>query len=194
MFDFLDAKTLLTIAHLFGVALGVGGAIASDFMFLRAIRDERVSKTEMGFLELGGGMVLGGLVLLVLSGIGLFSLDPEGYLASSKFLAKMTIVGILSINAVFFHTTHIPRIKRHTDHHFPSSDEFIRGRFFLLLSGVVSIISWSAALILGAIRTIPYPYYTIMGVYLFFLACGVIIATLGRDYFIPHHNQERTER
>lgn len=187
MLEFLDAKTILVIIHLFGVVFGVGGAISSDLMFFTATRDHHVTETEMTFLTLGSMMVWIGLALLVLSGGAMVSLDTEYYLSSTKFLAKMTIVGILLINACFFHFLHIPRLKRHIDHHFPSSDEFVRGRIALLASGVISIISWTFALILGALRTVPYPYLTIMAVYAFAILLGLVVAIIFKEQFLPSH-------
>ncbi len=185
MFDFIDTKTLFVIVHLLGVALGVGGAIISDLMFFKTVRDKRIASVEMSFLTLGSTVVWAGLGLLIASGLGMFLLDPSGYLASTKFLAKMTIVGILTVNAVFFHALHIPRLKRHVEHHFPSSDEFMRGRISMLVSGVVSIVSWVTALILGALSAVPYPYVVIMAVYLVVIVFGVCIALLNKDRFIP---------
>lgn len=185
MFEFLDLKTILVIFHLLGVALGVGGAIASDLMFFKTMKDGRITKTEMSFLNLGSTMVWSGLVLLILSGIAMFLLNPEGYLASSKFISKMTIVGILTANAFVFHLVHIPRLRRHIDMHCPESDEFMRGRPSLLVSGVVSIVSWICAMILGAISTIPYPVTSILGAYVLVLLLGLMVAFIFKNQFIP---------
>ena len=171
----MDQKTILIIIHVFGAVIGAGGAYMSDLLFLKAARDEVISKTEIGFLKLGGKIGWFGLFILVLSGTGLFLLDTEKYLASPKFLVKMTIVAVLIINGIIFHATHIPRMARHAGQHFPSSDEFMRKRPLLLLSGCVSIISWSAALILGMLKSIPYSYETTMLLY----AAAVGLAFLG---------------
>ncbi|MBI2013640.1 MAG: hypothetical protein HYS87_02330 [Candidatus Colwellbacteria bacterium] len=175
---FLDYKTVLTIAHLLGVVVGMGGAVASDFMFFSSVKDERISHTEMRFLRLGSFMVWIGLGILVLSGTLLFFTNPEVYINSAKFLAKMTIVAVIAANGVFFHLVHIPRLHRHIGSHFKSSDEFMRTAPFLILSGVVSLVSWASALLLGSLRQIPYSYLEIIGLYaivLFFAAAGAII-------------------
>ena len=191
MFDFIDLKTSLIIVHLFGVAFGVGGAISSDLMFFKTMRDKHIIPTEMAFLKIGSVMVWTGLALLVASGTAMFSLDPATYLVSTKFLAKMTIVGILIINAGFFHLIHIPRLKRHVGHHFPSSDEFVRWRVPLLISGAVSLISWTAALVLGSLSVVPYSFAIIMSVYLAIVTVGCIIALIFRDTFIPCHTNQK---
>lgn len=176
--DWIDDKTLWTILHLLGVALGAGGAYMSDLMFLSAIKDEKVNKTEMRFLRLGSLSVWIGLTALIVSGIGLFSLNPEGYLASTKFLAKMSIVFIIFLNGMLFHYWHLPRIDRHIDEHFPSSDEFMRLKPYLVSSGAVSVISWTFALILGAMKSVPYSYLNIMSLYALVIVVGIVVALL----------------
>ena len=173
LFGFIDSSTLLLIIHLFGVVLGGGGAFASDLIFMSAVKDKKISSTEMRFLRLGGKMVWLGLAILVISGVFIFFGDTENYLHSSKFLAKMTIVGIIIINGLVFHAYHIPRLHRHINNHFPSSDEFIRNAPLLLGSGAISMVSWISAIILGSLRNIPYSYGVIMAIYSLVLAVAL---------------------
>jgi len=186
MLDWLDTKSLFTIIHLLGVAVGAGGAYMSDAMFFSSVKDEKISKTEIRFLKIGSMMVWFGLFLLVLSGLGLFFLDVEGYLDSAKFLAKATIVLIITLNGLFFHHYHMPFISRHENEHFPSSDEFMRKHPLLLTSGAISFVSWTSAIILGVLSGIPYPYLTIMGMYFSVLLVAVIFANI----FLKHRHRE----
>ncbi|OGG47506.1 hypothetical protein A3D66_00430 [Candidatus Kaiserbacteria bacterium RIFCSPHIGHO2_02_FULL_50_9] len=188
-FDFADKKTLFLTVHLFGIALGAGGAFISDAMFFKTARDNRISRTEMGFLLLGSRFVFAGLILLLVSGALLFSLDPERYLASSKFLAKMTVVAVIAVNGVFFHTTHIPRLRRHVGTHLPSSDEFGRYRMLLLGSGAVSLVSWALAIVLGTFKSIPFSYEVIVGGYVAVVALALLISFILRDYLLPTHHR-----
>lgn len=181
----MDIKIILTILHLFGVALGAGGAFVSDAMFFKSVRDANINSTEVLFLKLGGFIVWSGLVLLAASGAGLFLLDIEHYLSSSKFLAKMTIVAILIVNGVVFHLTHIPRIIRHANHHLPSSDEFIRKRSLLAINGAISTTSWISAIILGSLSGLPYSYGTIMAIYGTALCVAILGAILLKNRIIP---------
>ncbi|MEX2033131.1 MAG: hypothetical protein WD889_01035 [Candidatus Colwellbacteria bacterium] len=177
----MELSNLYTIFHLLGVAFGVGGAFASDSMFLKSLKDLKISKTEMSFLQMGSVMVWLGLVILIISGALLFSLDSERYLNSAKFLAKMTIVGIILLNGLFLHVNLIPRLRRHIEGHLPSSDEFMRKRPYLFTSGAVSLVSWLSALILGALHKAPWSYGEIMGVYLLMLLiAGLVANTIGR--------------
>ena len=178
MLDIIDSHTLALIFHLIGIAIGAGGAYMSDFMFFSAMKDLKISHTEMRFLHLGGKVVWLGIVILVISGLTLFMMNPEQYLNSAKFLSKMTVVGIIIANGMFFHLMHIPRIRRHVGEHLPSSDEFTRKITPLFISGAVSVISWTAAIVLGAWRGIPYTYVEIIAMYVLSVLAAAIIAYL----------------
>lgn len=178
MFEFIETKTALLIIHIFGAILGAGGAFLSDGMFMLSVKDGRVNKTEMRFLALGSVFVSLGLLILVLSGVGLFLLDPSHYLVSDKFLAKMTVVGILIVNGILFHTLHIPLLRKFMGQKLDESRAFMKRSSRVILSGAVSLVSWTFAVILGMIKIIPYDYGVIMGVYLVVLACGVVAAFL----------------
>ena len=163
----------------------MGGALASDSMFLKSLKDLKISKTEMGFLQLGSAMVWLGLFILIISGYLLFSLEPDKYLNSDKFLAKMTVVAIILLNGLFLHISLIPRLRRHIGGHLPSSDEFMRKRPYLFTSGAVSLVSWLSALTLGALHKVPWSYGEIMGVYLTILAIVAVAVNLVGHHFLP---------
>ncbi len=163
---FISLKTFLLIIHIFGVALGAGGAFIGDGIFFRSVHDGKISKQEFGFIQLSSKFTWVGLFILFVSGIAIFLTDLSTYLDSSKFLAKMTIVLILTINGVFFHVMHIPRLEQDVGKLLSSTKSFNELKAHLIFSGVVSMVSWSFALVLGMLRSIPYSYWTIMLVYL----------------------------
>ena len=164
----------------------MGGAFASDLIFFSSVKDEKVSQTELRFLNIGGKMVWAGLLLIIVSGILIFLTNPEGYLASAKFLAKMTIVAIIFLNGLVFHIIHLPRFHRHASQHFPSSDEFMRAVPYLLVGGVVSSVSWFSAFILGFWKYVPYSYLEMMSAYLLILSLGIVVVVSMKKKFIPH--------
>lgn len=174
--DFIDTKTVLTIVHVFGAIIGAGGAYMSDLMFFSSIKDEKIEPLEFKFMRLGSRMVWLGLIILIVSGIGLFLTDVDKYMHSTKFLAKMTIVGIIFVNGVFFHLTHLPRMRRHQNTHLPSSDEFSRKAHLLVASGAISFISWTTSVIFGSLKSIPYSYSEIMLGYLIIVAVAVALS------------------
>lgn len=182
--EFLDLKTALLIAHVFGAILGAGGAFASDSIFLSTMRDGRISKDEMRFIKLGGRLVWTGLGLLILSGAFLFALDPQGYLASGKFLAKMSVILIILANGVVFHLFHIPRMERNLDRKLASSPDFVRKSYFLVASGAISMASWVTTVVLGMLKSIPHDYEIIMAIYAALALAGICGALLMRKVLL----------
>jgi hypothetical protein len=170
MFDFIELKILYLVFHLIGIALGVGGVYASGFIFWSSIQDGKLSADEIRFLKLASKMIWMGGAMLIASGILLFSLDVTHYLASSKFLAKMTIVVIIFVNGFFYHISHIPKFVQEVGESFT----FKKHRM-LFVSGAVSFVSWTFALVLGVFPSIPYSYATIMAFYLA-LTLGAILS------------------
>lgn len=176
--DWIDLKTVYTILHIFGAVIGAGGAFVSDAMFFSTVRDRVISKPELRFLKIGSNFVWAGLALLVISGLLLFSTDPAGYLQSDKFLIKMFVVLVIFLNGIIFHAVHLPRMYRHADHHYPSSDEFERKKKFLVASGAISMSSWTFALILGGLRSIPIDFTTALVGYLIIEVVVIAVAIL----------------
>ena len=182
----MELQTLFLIFHLFGVALGAGGAFLSDGMFFLSIKDKTFSQTEIKFLKLGSRFVWLGLGILILSGIGLFSLDSAGFLDSSKFIAKMTIVGIIIFNGIYFHLSHIPYLTQHINTHFSQVANLDKKKLHLIFSGVISMVSWSWTIILGAMRSLPFSSSQILLAYLLTILGGCLFAWSIRDHLLPH--------
>lgn len=187
LLGFIEPKTIFVIAHLFGVAIGMGGAFMSDAIFFSSIKDRVFTEGEIRFIKLGSRMVWLGVVILILSGIVLVSFNPELYLNSSKFLTKLVVVGVIIANGLYFHHAHIPLIERHQDLHYGTSHEFRNKKVLLAISGAVSLTSWSWALILGAFRGVPYSFETIMIVYLSTLLLAILVALALVKHLIPEH-------
>lgn len=182
----MDIQTIAGVAHLFGVALGAGGAYLSDMMFFSSVRDEKISGTEMRFLKLGSFAVWIGLFILIVSGLVLTFLNPERTIGSEKFWAKMTIVAVIIVNGLIFKHYHLPHLHKHIGLHFPSSAEFVRRIPLLLISGAISGVSWSAALILGALRRLPYGYWEIMSAYLALVVLTIFFVIVFKKKLIAH--------
>lgn len=169
-----EFKTIFLIGHVFGAILGAGGAFASDAMFFSTIKDGRINHDELRFMKLGSMLVWSGLALLVVSGILLFFTDPVAYMASTKFLAKITIVAVIIVNGAIFHLLHIPHIQGHIGLKFAKHPTFMKRASFLVASGAISMISWISTVILGVLKVVPYTYLEIVSVY----ALIAILATV----------------
>jgi hypothetical protein len=168
--------------HIIGTAFGAGGATASDFMFFQVVRDKKIESNELDMLKTVSRVVWIGFVVLIISGLGFLVLGYYGgylgdLLGSAKLQAKLTIVLIIFINGVLFHTRIFPIFKALLNHDL-SSDKFVKNSRFIFSAGAISIVSWYSALILGAWRGIEASYPTIIGVYLAILLTAIVIANI----------------
>ncbi len=98
--------TLALIGHIVGVAFGVGGATATDMVFVRCLRLRHIDQTLATVLELASKLVTAGMVLLTLSGIVLIR---TGTHTSERFWAKMVVVIVVAANGACAHWFTFPR-------------------------------------------------------------------------------------
>lgn len=134
----------LTILHIIGTVLGVGGATFAEIFAQKALKDGHIDSSEGAFLKATYTAMRIGMVLLLLSGFGYFILfrltGREELLYLPRFWAKMTITFIILFNAVLLQTRKIP----------------------FWLGSAISLTSWYAALVLGVLRGLKASYITIM--------------------------------
>lgn len=182
--EWIDTKTIYTILHLLGVTLGAGGSFMSDVIFITTTKDKVLDKSEFNILTKGSMVVWIGLLLLVISGALLFSLDPNTYLSSSKFILKMIIVGVIAINGLIFHIYHTRRLRSLVGEHLSVSADFIRYSRGMYYSGALSMVSWVSALILGGLRMIPVSVALGLGIYSGLVVCALIGAELKRRQYL----------
>lgn len=190
--DTASLHSIFIIVHLFGVVLGAGGAFISDGIFFTSLKDKIISKDEFRIIRTASNFIWGGLLLLVISGIGLFTQDVETLSSSEKFISKMTVVGILILNGIVFHLIHLPFLKRHLDKKLASKTEpsSVRLAPFVLASGVISVVSWTSAIILGALRSFSYSYTTFLSVYTLIIGLGIITTLVLFFAYIDQKNRK----
>ncbi len=89
-------------AHLSGLVLGGGGAVAADRASLRALRaSEAQRQSHLRELGLVHRVVLWGLSLTFLSGLMLAAADVETYATLPAFWIKMGLIALLLGNGLF---------------------------------------------------------------------------------------------
>lgn len=167
-----EYKTVFTIAHLLGVVIGFGAAIVADFLFFRFVRNFKLSNGEIYVMGLVSSLVWAGLFLIILSGILLFLTNPVAYSESSKFLVKMMIVAVITVNGSFLHFYIKPRLKN-IDWLSRADDERRRTRKLAFAAGGISFNSWFLAMVLGALKSIPLSFGMAALIYVAFIACVV---------------------
>lgn len=192
----MDLHTILLIGHIVGVALGAGGATTSDFLFLSILRNGRIEKAEFRLLKVASGIVIGGLMLLMATGLGLIILSGN---VSHRFFAKMTIVLIAALNGGLMHAKLFPLMqksaqKRQLFHLNGFAQKLPRISIF----GAVSSVSWYAALVLGAWRSLSLSYPQILAGYLAILLLTMLGVMVSTHWLLhkhaPHLHHPQRER
>jgi len=151
----LHVKTFLTMAHLLGLTIGVGGATIIDIIFLRlVIRGRPIKRSHIKLVTLISKLVIWALAVLWISGIG-FELQYWHYspevMANPKIYAKVAIVGILTVNGIILHAYVLPIFYRNVGR--PLFDDLRSRRQALMVScGTISMISWYMPFFLGVAR------------------------------------------
>jgi hypothetical protein len=92
-------RSVVSFAHVGALVGGGGCAVAADLGILRALRRGRDSvRGELDRLHATHRIVIGGLVIVFVSGLLLALADVDAYLESTAFWIKMALVVGLALN------------------------------------------------------------------------------------------------
>lgn len=176
-------RVILIITHIIGVVLGVGGATASDLIFLKSIRDGEITRTEISFLNTVSFMVWSGLVIIVLSGFGFLYLAGfvtpalrDAY-SVAKIVSKLVITAIILGNGILLNIKIMPLFEAYADRSL-ATREFTSRIPLIFTSGAISAVSWYTALILGAWRSFKFSLSQTLIAYGIALVVAIIIANI----------------
>ena len=177
MMEFLNNnQQTLTILHVFSMGLGLGATTVADFLFFRFLRDLKITQQEAEVLNTISKVIWVVLVLIIISGLGLYLPDAERLNDSSKFMVKLTVIGVILLNGVMLNTLIGPRLSVifGEEVNFTKSPRWVRKLAFA--GGAISMTSWYSVFILGSLRKQPYTYWEILGVYLILLLGAITIS------------------
>lgn len=172
---FVPYIKLLTIAHLLGASIGVGGATVTDILFFKFLKDYRISESEAEVMKTISSAIWIGLALIVISGIFLFAIKPDMLLATPKFVVKMIGVLVIIVNGYFLNVVVQPRLIQmrftNTDEVVPHTGARFRRTAFAL--GAISITSWYVIFILGALRGLMINFWLLLSMYVVLIALAI---------------------
>lgn len=152
-------KVPSTIAHVVSVVFGMGAALLSDVLFTFYAKDRVLNPTERKTLEILSAVVWYSLVAIGISGLALFLSDVSKYLASAKFLAKISILAVLIANGYLLSRRVWPRLSRPG---FLTTEREATTRKLAFAGGAVSVVSWLCVCALGVMDFSPVGYQTLM--------------------------------
>jgi len=143
----------LKLGHFAGIIFGIGAATLLDFIILRFVVLGRILPSVIRIVEFSSKFVTVGLVLLWLSGVGFFVYygfyDPSK-LSNPKLVAKVIIVGVLTVNAFFIHCFVLPQISEQLGRRLLDGLSQFHCTLLLMI-GTISVISWYVPLVLGIV-------------------------------------------
>ena len=166
--------------HFIGVAFGVGAATVTDLIALRFFLAGNIKEEHAAIIEFAAKIVTWGLAVLWISGLAFlmqYAAFDQQKLQNPKILAKITIVGVLTINGYFIHKVVLPliraRVGRPLLHDLPPSE-----RIRLLMFGTISVTSWYVPLVLGAVPQLNFvvPAKVILALYAATICMAVLAA------------------
>lgn len=173
---FSTYKYISVIVHVFSVIAGMGAALVSDVLFNVFIKDKKINPTENKVLSTLSSIVWVSLIFIVLSGIALFLSNPSVYAVSTKFLAKMSIVGFIILNGMLFQSIVHPALSKMNFKDVNPNHKYVKIRKWSFAFGAISVVSWLSAFILGSFSALPFAYHELLGVFFFVIAGAVIVS------------------
>ncbi len=163
-----DTRTFWIIVHSIGFILGVGSATVTDVLFFRFLKDGTISPEEKGIMDTISNVIWVGLVIAILSGLMLYLPEQARLQTSSKFLLKLVVVSVITINGFLLNFLVAPRMIQFSFDATVPAGKLRRLAFAL---GGISIVSWYIAFILGSLRKIPLTSYQGIVLYAAVLVC-----------------------
>lgn len=170
------AREYTLTLHLLGMVLGLGGTTIIDFMIFHFMRNFKITAPEAVIMHLISQIIIIGLFFLIISGIAIFLTDVDGYLASDRFLMKMTTLVVVIVNGGVLNLYVAPHMEKLSLQ--PSDlDKDRKFKKIAFAVGGISMISWYSAFFLAMIKDLSYfNYSTLLIAYLILLAITIAIS------------------
>lgn len=188
---FAEHKKLFVMLHVASMALGVGGATFSDIFFFKFLKDFKISRFEKSVLDTLSNIIWVMLFIAMVTGIILFLPESERLLKSSKFLLKVVVVSVVTLNGVALNVLIAPSLMKFSFNpkSKPSHKTMHYTRKLGFALGAISILSWWSSFVLGSVKSLPWSFGQLLVGYIFLLFCGIIGSQL-MDWWYCHRAQK----
>lgn len=177
----MNVYELALVVHLLGVALGLGAATVADVLFVKSLKDEKITDTEKGLLDGASLVIWIGIGIMLLSGGVMFWLNWNVLSQQARMLAHVSIAAVIIANGLYLNFSVAPKLahwsqEKEGDKKFVPEYRKIRKLGFV--SGAVSFTSWWMTLALGFGRRFLFPplsYAELMGMYVLLVIVAVLL-------------------
>lgn len=170
------------LAHIIAMAAGLGAANVTDVLFLRFLKDLKITKEEAGTLSTLSRVIWVALAFIIVSGLALYAPQAARLNQNPAFLVKMIAFAVVIVNGISLNLLIAPRLEQI----FSGNALQLIPRYWRRLafaSGAISISSWYTAVVMGGYRSMPYDFLTILLTYVVVLAIAVIVSQAAEAIF-----------
>lgn len=190
----MELFSLLLLAHVIGIIVGVGGATVSDGLFFKTIKNRKISSDEYKLLNEAGKIIWSGFAIAILSGLGLllYQYTTSGditYWENAYFQAKLAIVSLILLNGIVFHSKVLPFMSNHLNENM-KEEEFTNKFWLFSITGAISIVSWWSVVVLGLLAP-EIPLSIILNIYALLIAFGALFGYLMMSHIIFGTEEKR---
>ncbi len=144
----LSLSSVLTLAHLLGFALGLGGATVKLFLLLQSVADHRLVPSYIRIAGLITRLIVAGLILLIVSGLATIVLVGTRPF-TALFMTKLLAVAALLVIGAYIDNVAEPRVGllAPIGHETPSAEFRSAQRFCLTLEIAATALFYLVAII-----------------------------------------------
>ena len=194
----MDLYTILITLHLMGFAFGLGGATASDMVFVRSTSGGKVSKDSYKIIKTLSILVWTSVALLIVSGASLMLLELSRLgevprLEWSFFQLKVLAFSFLVVNGIVFHKYVFPYLGTTVGKSFHA--KAVREKYpMFAFTGAVSIVSWYTAFFMVAFSRffIDYSFTLLVTGYFMLISIAAIGAYLMLNWEAEKRDTNKT--
>lgn len=185
MFDLLVAD-ILRFSHLLSVAAGFGVAVETEIFMMRR-RKSAISPGLQSGIEHRHRVILYALGAMWVTGMALIALRTGFQLSAftPKLWAKISVVAILTINALFISEVALPILKQHAGKRITALPNSARRALFAVAG--ISATSWIFAMALGSSALLKVaPAWLFQSLLPVAYIAGILVANLvGQKLYAP---------
>lgn len=174
--------------HILGTVFGLGGATIADILFFKFLADYEISKKEADVLGLIKNVIFYALVVIIMTGLGMYLPNMAEFNASGPFLVKAFVVGVITLNGMLLHEYVAPHlIHLNMKNHEVMTRSWHRFAFAL---GGVSVCSWYSVFFIAMLkRVLPQSFPLLLGGY-----CALLIVSICATQIVETLMTKRAKR
>lgn len=167
-----EFKDFSIFIHALSAGIGLGMVIVVDYLFFKFLKDKEIDKREKEIMEYLSDLIWFLIGIIFVSGFFIYFSDMEKYHTSTKFIVKMFIFLVITLNGLILNTFISPKL---------SEIDFEKYNKYSLIAvsmGIISFVSWFLAFLLGRLKSIPFTFIEGIVIYFSLLLISILIGNV----------------